>query len=129
MQSRYQRVRSTAGAVVLLVCVSVVVGRVARATPPPAKRSATPAERELIALELISPERRWRAASKRRFAGDHWSQDDDFHRAEQYRARGSSDRLNVSLTDVLRAIDEGLRAHPAGRRVTASPCKPRPFYD
>jgi len=129
VRSRFRKLRTVTGLVVLGACVVVVVGRATLASPPAPNRSATESERELIALGLIESERQWRAASKRRFPGDLWSQDDDFHRVEQYRARAIAGRLKVTLTDVLRAMDEGLRARPQGRRVTASPCKPRPFYD
>ena len=115
--------------VVLGGCIAVVVGRSILAAPPPAQRAATEAERKHIALDLLEPEARWRRSCERRFPGDQWSQDDDFHRLEQSRVRAIAGRLHVRLTDVLRAIDEGLREHPEGHRVTASPCKPRPFYD
>ena len=129
IRSRIRRIRSIAGLVVLVGCSAVAVGRASLVSPPAPSRSATPAERQRIAQDLLEAERQWRAAAKRRFPGDLWSQDDDFHRVEQYRARRIAGRLKISLTDVLRAIDEGLRARPQGRRVTASPCKPRPFYD
>jgi hypothetical protein len=121
--------RTIASSIVLVACVAVVVGRASLAVTPAPNRSATKAERESIALDLIESEQHWRASAKRRFPGDHWSQDDDFHRVEQSRARSIASRRKITLTDVLRAIDEGLRSHPQGRRVTASPCKPRPFYD
>ena len=129
VKGRLAQVRNVGGCVVLVTCLLVVFGRSSVVSPPAPNRSATPAERERIALDLIEPEQQWRAAAKRRFPGDHWSQDDDFHRVEQSRVRRIAGRRKVTLTDVLRAIDEGLRVRPQGRRVTASPCKPRPFYD
>ena len=129
VRRRFGKASSVASAIVLTTCVAVVLGRAVLASPPPPKRSATKAERERIAEDLSDHEPNWRAASQRRFPGDHWSQDDDFHRVEQHRARTIASRLKITLSDVLRAIDDGLRARPEGRRVTASPCKPRPFYD
>jgi hypothetical protein len=73
----------------------------------------------------------WREKSRKSFPGDLWSQDDDFHGAERQWVLEEARRHRTSLGEVLRAIDQDLRAHPPQppRKATAAPCKPRPFYD
>jgi hypothetical protein len=114
---------------VIGVCFAIVLLSSKTAEPPEAPRRATPDERARIARRLATQEAQWRLISQRRFPGDRWSQDDDFHNAEQRAARAAAAGHRIHLSDVLLGIDEGLRADPRGRRTTASPCKPRPFYD
>ncbi|MFP2913056.1 hypothetical protein ACLESD_50230, partial [Pyxidicoccus sp. 3LFB2] len=61
----------------------------------------------------------------------HWSQDDDFGASERSWAMSEARRRDVPVTEVFGAIDAELHAAPVlpPRKATASPCKPRPFYD
>jgi hypothetical protein len=100
-------------------------------TSSPAERPPAPvAVRREIGEEAIRREPWWDAKARRDFPGDLWSQGDAFHFAEAKFAREMSDRHDVRMSDVIDAIDESVRASAVPwRRVTASPCKPRPFYD
>jgi len=118
--------------VVTLACFAVVAGQAATAEPPPEGRAATPQEREEIANQFARMEPGWRRDAARAFPGDRWSADDHFHSFELRLARQIAGSRGLRLTDVLMAIDEGLRReYPGspGRKPGAAPCKPRPFYD
>ena len=103
--------------------------RAATAPAPPAPRVLSPAERRELAASLARQEPYWQDYSERHFPGDRWSQDDDFFNLEQQAVRSLAQSRGTSPATVLLGIDELLRAAPSGRKVTASPCKPRPFYD
>ena len=96
------------------------------------QRTLSPSERQEIGRVVSKREAVWENSVQRRFPGDSWSQDDDFHASELRWARGAAAFGRVSVGEVLRAIDEDLRARGAKqplRRNGAAPCKPRPFYD
>jgi hypothetical protein len=103
--------------------------RAATAPAPPAPRLLSPAERHELAASLAQQESYWQEYSERHFPGDRWSQDDDFFNLEHQAVRSLAQSRGTSPAAVLLGIDELLRAAPKGRKVTASPCKPRPFYD
>jgi hypothetical protein len=82
------------------------------------------------AVALAEPAMRARAAES--FPGDLWSADDDFHNAELRLASSLAASYGVQLSDVLRAIDEGIREHwpvsgPPPSPFVA-PCHPRPIF-
>jgi hypothetical protein len=122
------RARLTGGSVALL-CAAIVTARAATVPSLPAPRPLTATERRELAELLAVQEPGWRLGAERLFPGDHWSQDDDFFNQEHRAVRRLAGERGTSPSDVLRGIDEQLRAAPAGRKVTASPNKPRPFYD
>jgi hypothetical protein len=103
--------------------------RAATAQTPAAPQLLSPAERHELAASLARQEPYWQEFSERHFPGDRWSQDDDFFNLEHQAARSLAQSRGTSPGTVLLGIDELLRAAPRGRKVTASPCKPRPFYD
>jgi hypothetical protein len=94
-------------------------------------RHLSEAERASAGRQCAAEEPRWRLRTMHRFPGDHWSQDDDFHATERGWALEQARRSDVPPTELFRAIDEDLHTHPVEppREATASPCKPRPFYD
>lgn len=114
-----------------LACLLLALLRAVLAeTPAPPKRLdvAGLAEVGRVAA-MLEPE--WRRSALASFPGDHWSQDDDFHNSERRWAEAEARRRQVPLSDVFAAIDARLRAHPPAPpgKATASPSKPRPFYD
>ena len=112
-----------------MACALVALVRAATAPVPPPARVPDLAERGEMARSLARQEPSWRRAAQHLFPGDRWSQDDDFFNQEHRAVRGMAQARNTSPGQVLRAIDEELRAQPAGRKVSAAPIKPRPFYD
>lgn len=66
-----------------------------------------------------------------KFPGDLWSQDDDMHERENEAVRSYASKNNVRITDVVRAMDDGMRAHwqTSGTvQATVPPCRPRLSY-
>jgi hypothetical protein len=81
--------------------------------------------------QIIAKEPSLRAEAAKKFPGDPWSQDDDFHNAELREARAFANRQGVQLGDVLRALDDGMHEHwPASPPPQAKvpPCRPRLTY-
>ena len=110
----------------------VVIGNLIAA--PSTDESAThlsPELRAKVGREMAAGEPKLREDSQHHFPGDRWSADDDFHANELISARREASNNRTTTYDVLMAIDADMRAHPheEGRRVTAAPCRPRPFYD
>ncbi|ADO75263.1 conserved uncharacterized protein [Stigmatella aurantiaca DW4/3-1] len=113
------------------VLFALAVARAGSASLPARPRHLSESERAAEGRLGAAEEPRWRKDAMHRFPGDRWSQDDDFHASERNWALGVSRRRDVPPEDVFRAIDEDLRAHPVEppRKASASPSKPRPFYD
>ena len=120
-------------AVIVVLGIALATGRVATAKPiedPPApsvdlKKNAFYA--------MASDERKMRRDAAKDFPADAWSQDDAFHNFEFKRARDIAHDKQMSLEDVLSAIDEGMREHwprPRGVAMNPSvpPCRPRPIH-
>ena len=119
-----------AGIWVLVAVVAATAPDTVDASKP--TRPTTEAERRQIFAEVIRGEPAARRRTERHFPGDRWSQDDDFHNWEQRMAHTVAERRGIDLSEVYRAIDEGLRegwAPELEREATAAPLKPRPFYD
>lgn len=116
-----------AGATVLSVLV-VTIGA-ATVTPPSPGRVLSAHERAILATSLARREPAWQLEAERAFPGDLWSQDDDFFNREQTHLRELAQLFGTSPGQILRGVDEQLRAKPQGRKIGAHPCKPRPFYD
>jgi hypothetical protein len=74
-----------------------------------------------------------RRAAALRFQGAPWSQQDDFHAKESQAMRGFSLSHHVSLSSVVRALDQGMRERwPTSPGIEVSqkvvPCRPRLMY-
>ena len=123
-------------AVTALAGLTAIVRAMTAPVPAPL-RALGAAERQQIAEALAKQEPRWRLQAEHLFPGDRWSQDDDFFNQEHRAVRGAAASHGTNVGEILRAIDEGLRAAPhnrnddrnADRKVGAAPVKPRPFYD
>lgn len=115
------------------LCGATAVVRAATVQrPAPPARRLSAEERAEVGRAAAREEPGWRQRSRQSFPGDFWSQDDDFGASERQWALDESRRRGVPVVDVLRAIDEELHAASPvlpPRKATASPCKPRPFYD
>ena len=123
--------RSLWGLALLVGCCVFALSRAMSASYPAPRHTLTEEERAVVGRAAARQEPARREKSRKSFPGDHWSQDDDFHNAERSWVEREARRRNVSAADMLRAIDEDLRAHPPEppRRATVAQCKPRPFYD
>jgi len=113
------------------VCLLLGLGRALTAQPPSSPLQVSSEERTGLGLRYAAEEPRRRQDSVQHFPGDRWSQDDDFHASERGSILESTQTTHHAPLDYYRAIDEELRASPVlpPRKATASPCKPRPFYD
>jgi hypothetical protein len=113
-----------------VVIVAVVVAATAPSSAVPF-RADEPTRRAIFDV-VAGAEPATRVQTARNFPGDLWSADDDFHNAELRMAHAQAAGRGVGVPDVLRAIDEGLRAHwpvPGPPPLaTSPPCHPRPEY-
>ena len=112
-------------------CLAVVKTSTAQVLEPGPALDA--ASRRAVFRVLKQAEPAMRARCERNFRGDAWSQDDDFHAGEFQMAQRMARQYGVSLGQVLRAWDDGLREEwePGAKktmRVTVPPCRPRPVY-
>ncbi|GHG86781.1 hypothetical protein [Comamonas sp. JC664] len=119
------------GWLVFALCGAAAVVRASTARLPPPPQRLSPTLREQVGHAAANQEAEWRRKARQSFPGDHWSQDDDFGAAERKWAVDEAHRRGVPVTEVLEAIDAELHSRPVQppRKATASPCKPRPFYD
>ncbi len=74
-----------------------------------------------------------RLDAAKKFPTDPWSEDDDFHSAERAQAKAFAEHRGVRLSDILSAIDDGMREGwtrdpRATVRTTVPPCQPRAIY-
>jgi hypothetical protein len=89
--------------------------------------------RRAVFMAIASEEPKMRRASAKDFPADPWSQDDNFHNLEYKKAKSLGGEKGISLADVLRATDDGMREswpRPAGVWLNPSvpPCHPRPIH-
>ncbi len=119
------------GWLVFALCAVVGAVRVLSSEVPPPPRRLEAPERAELGRAAADAEPGWRMRSLHSFPGDRWSQDDDFGASERGWAMREAGQRGVPPTDVFRAIDEELHSAPVlpPRKATASPSKPRPFYD
>lgn len=117
-------------------CTLTVLVRAATAPVPPPRPIATPAVRAEIVKDIASSEADWLKSTTQHFPSDAWSERDDFGGLEYQHDEKLSQKDNVRLEDVLRAVDDDLHERrvtdpraPDPRAARAVPCKPRPFYD
>jgi hypothetical protein len=122
---------SLAGWLAFALCGATAVVRAATSRVPAPERRLSPAERAEVGRAAAAEEPGWRQRSRHSFPGDAWSQDDDFGASERSWAVGEAQRRGVPVSDVFDAIDAELHSAPVRppRKATASPAKPRPFYD
>lgn len=119
------------GATVVVAVLLVASVRAATAKPPQAAAHLDDAARQAVFQQLAAREPHQRARAERNFRGDAWSQDDDFHAVEMQQARAIARRQRVSLGEVLRALDDGMRGDwpkSGEMKTTVPPCRPRPIY-
>ncbi|MCP3065487.1 hypothetical protein LXT21_42660 [Myxococcus sp. K38C18041901] len=130
-QAHWRRV-ALSGWLGLALCGGVAVARAVTSEVKAPSRRLSSEEREVLGRMAAEAEPHWRRRSMHSFPGDHWSQDDDFGASERGWVMTEARRRDVPVTDVFDAIDTELRASSpvtTPRKATASPCKPRPFYD
>lgn len=129
-RTRWRRA-NLGGWLVFTLCAGVAGARALSADVPPPPRRLDASERAELGRAAAALEPGWRVRSFHAFPGDRWSQDDDFGNSERRWVSHAAQQRGVPPTDVFRAIDENLRTEPVlpPRKATASPSKPRPFYD
>jgi hypothetical protein len=115
-----------------VVCVVALV-RTLASRPDAQPEPLDEAQRREVFKWVASDEGPERREAAKVFPTDLWSRDDDFHQRELVRARDWADSHHARLSDVLSAVDEGLREHwPYGSNVaplgTVPPCRPRAIY-
>jgi len=119
------------GKIGVTLLLLVAVARAATASPPKDGQPATDALAKDAYGEVISRERAMRHEAALKFPGDPWSADDDYHDREQGQARAFASSHDTRLSDVLRAVDDGMHARwpaPAAPDPKAPPCRPRLAY-
>ena len=95
--------------------------------------AGTDGARHAVFVDLASAEPKMRRESAKDFPADPWSQDDNFHNLEYKKAKALGGERGISLSDVLRAADDGMRevwSRPPGVWLNPSvpPCHPRPIH-
>jgi hypothetical protein len=129
LATRGKRLRTWLGGLGCALSLGAAITLCLKAPAPPA-RELPAARRRAVGESLVSREAGMRRTAEKQFPGDLWSQDDAFHNQEQALVRSAARRERVAIGSVLSALDEALRSHPRGaHKYTATPCKPRPFYD
>ena len=121
-----------------VVVASVVVIAIVRAATGGASASVvkptkpmTPELAHDAYRDITSRERQQRREAAVKFPGDLWSQDDDFHERENESTRSFAGGHEVAISDVVRAVDDGMREHWPTFGVpqaTVPPCRPRLSY-
>jgi hypothetical protein len=124
-------VRSTVPKIVLCVVTLAAIVRAATAKPLEDGKPITEPVARMVYRDVTSRERTMRRDAAVKFPGDLWSQDDDFHERENEQVRSNASGKEVRLTDAIRAVDDGMRAHwPTSVQpiATVPPCRPRLSY-
>jgi len=114
-----------------IVCLLAVARAGSAPASLPSPRADDALKRTLFKdLRGREPELRQKAAQD--FPTDPWSRDDAFHAFEADRAEELARKQHVALTDVLAALDDGIRdEHSRGDMTltaTVPPCHPRAIY-
>ena len=109
----------------------VVAVRASTGGIPRESYRASPEMREEAFRIIAGAEPGMRRSAERSFPFDPWSQDDAYHAMEWRRAMQYADQRGLSLGEVLKAIDDGMREgwakQPSMMRNTVPPCHPRPI--
>lgn len=116
--------------IVGLVAIAAVVRATTAPTPDPGKPLDAIGAHDAY-RDVVGRERTMRRDAAVKFPGDLWSQDDDFHQREADTMRSFSSARSVHLSEVLRAVDDGIREHwlsPVQPIATVPPCRPRLSY-
>jgi hypothetical protein len=124
-------VRALKSKITIAVVLIVAVVRAATAKPPDAGKPITPELSKQAYREITSRERTMRRDAAVKFPGDLWSQDDDLHERESEAVRSFATAHEVPISDVVRAIDDGMREHwptSGTPQATVPPCRPRLSY-
>ena len=124
---------SRLGWVVFGAAVATAFVRAATATPRPSLPPLTEADRRTAYALVVAEERNMRREATKDFPADPWSADDAFHNNDYRRAKQIAQQKRMSLQDVLRAMDDGMRLRwpkPAGihQNPSVPPCRPRPIH-
>lgn len=113
----------------IVVAFGRALASTAPATPPPADERA----RKAAYVLMVTEEQNMRRDAVKDFPADPWSQDDAFHNLEYKRAKQIAGPRQMSVQDVLLAMDEGMRERwPKPVTIhqipTVPPCRPRPIH-
>lgn len=118
--------------IVIAVVASLAMLRAATApTPPAPKKSIDDKMARDAYRDVTNRERQTRREAAVKFPGDPWSQDDDFHERENEFVRNFATAHDLRLSDVIRAVDDGMREHwptPNQPNPKVPPCRPRLSY-
>ena len=118
--------------IVIVVVASLAMLRAATAPPPEAPKKAIDEKTAREAYrDIANRERQARREAAVKFPGDPWSQDDDFHERENEAVRSFAGSHELRLSDVVRAVDDGMREKwPASFQPNPKvpPCRPRLSY-
>jgi hypothetical protein len=115
-----------------VVCLVAIV-RAATAQSPPLLSPATEQDGHAIYEAVASEELEMRRTAAKDFPTETWSADDDFHSLEQQRAQTYARQHRFRYTDVLSALDVGMRSgwtlkNRVVPRPSVPPCRPRAIY-
>jgi hypothetical protein len=119
-----------------LVIASAVLSAAIRAGLAPVKAespSMNDRQARQVYFDVTAKEPDERRDAALRFAGSAWSEQDDFHARERGMVRAVANGRGVSVSNVVFALDRGMReGWPTGGGVAVSPkvipCRPRLLY-
>ena len=124
-------VRDIVPKLVIVVVASLAMVRAATAKPPAPGKPITEAQAREVYRDVTSRERKMRRDAAVKFPGDPWSQDDDFHERENEQMRSLATSKEIRLSDVVGAVDQGMREHwptTVTPNPKVPPCRPRLSY-
>lgn len=124
-------VREPVPKIVIAVVATLALVRVATAKPQETGKPITAAQAHEAYRDVTSRERTMRRDAAVKFPGDPWSQDDDFHERENEEMRSFASSKEIRLSDVLGAVDQGMREHWPTTVIPnpkVPPCRPRLSY-
>jgi len=117
-------------AVVVIACSTAAI----RAATAPSASPLYPLDenaRKKIFAELVQKEAENRRKALKDWPADPWSEDDHFHHLEMQEVEHVAHQFRTNDSEVLRALDDGVRERWFGDvvRATVPPCRPRPITD
>jgi len=118
----------------IAIVVVALLAMVRAATAPPPDPIHKPIEEKMARdayRDVTQRERQARREAAVKFPGDPWSQDDDFHERENEAVRAFAGSHELRLSDVVRAVDDGMRERwPTSGQPNPKvpPCRPRLSY-